>query len=96
MINGFLFDTLSYSLNLGLSVLIPYLLFKHYKWGKWKCVSFSLIICIIILNFYLFLISELKLPITEFYNEFYEGFWLIPPIITFLIIIYVKKRKIIE
>ncbi len=81
----FLSDMFSYIINLLISVLLPLFAYKKFKWDIWVCMAASFFICVFLLN------VSMYIPMTVFLEEFYEGFWIIPPLVTFVLIKIMKK-----
>lgn len=86
--NKFIFEILVFILIFVLSSAIPIYIFKRFNIDSYLCVLISLILAVLLFNLY----AAAPLPKGKT-GEFYEIFWIMPPVFVFLVILFLSKKS---
>lgn len=91
MDQNLLIGYITYLLIFFLSTTSPLFIFFKTRLMKEICVLISLVLSIGLINLYFHIGGKMNLGSTAFLGEFYEIFWVIPPIVTYFSCLSLKK-----
>ena len=84
MDHGLLIDGLAYLIIFFLATTVSWYIFYKSKLILIFCILINVSITVLLINIYFFIAYKFELPSHKFFNEFYEIFWLLPPLVTYI------------
>ncbi len=93
MEKGLIVGFVGYLLIFIFATSIPVYVFLKARLVKEICALFSLILSVGLINLHGFVLSSLRSVSHPSLSEFYEVFWIIPPVVVYVSCVYVERKK---
>lgn len=90
---SFLLSSLSYLIIFLLSTSVPILIYRKTNWWCVGISFISVLLTILFINIYSHVGYYFRWPIHPAFQEFYEVFWLIPPIVVYFYCRFLERKK---
>ena len=93
---GFLLESISYFIIFVISTLVPIYIHKKKEWPPYVSSLMSILLTLFLINVFFQIGFYFHWPTHPAFQEFYEVFWLIPPIVVYLYCRYKDKKEFKE